>query len=146
MRKSEDVQRLIIRDREAGKTYQQIAATYEISIPGAFKTCQKYQNTGSVKSLHGGGRKPKITEHQERLMKRKINAVPSASALELKECLKIEASVWTVRRKLRSMGLKNFVPKKRPMISKKKPGQKDAICKKAFEYASIILGWNNLVG
>lgn len=113
MRKSEEIRKLIVVYREKGQTYAQIAEKYKISIGGARKIYEKFKKTGSCATKYGGGRKPKISEHQTWLMKRKMMVKPDTKPRELlEECNLTNVSLRTVRRKLQNMGFKSYFAKK----------------------------------
>lgn len=130
MRKTVEVRKLIVKDRESGMTYQQIADKYEISIGGARKIYEKFKVLGTCETFHAGGKVSKITEHDTRRIRKKVGAEPMSSARMIIEDLDLNVSVSTMRRKLRSMGLKNYVAKKRPMISQINRKKRLAFAKK----------------
>lgn len=117
MRKTEEIRNLIVEDRKKGETYAKISEKYSISIGGARKIFENFKKRKTCKTQYGGGPKPKISIHVERLMRRKVAENPEISSRELIESLDLDVSASTVQRKLRTFGLKNYVAKKRPLIS-----------------------------
>lgn len=117
MRKSEEARLLIVKDRENGLSYSEIALRHQISKQGAKKIVDKYQQVGNVKTQHGGGRKRKTTGQDDRRIYIEARKNPSKSARMLKEDTDLDVSVWTVRRRLKEAGLNSYIAKKRPLIS-----------------------------
>jgi len=133
----------IVIDRKNGMTYSQLAEKYTITKSGAKKIFDKYVATNSVKQQPGQGRKCATTTREKARIVREAVRNPTSTAAIIKENLDLTVSTSTVKRRLREAGLRNYLAKKKPFISKKNKLKRIEFAKR---YASMPLDfWKTVI-
>lgn len=128
-----DLRKLIIRDREEGESFRKIAAKYSVSVGAVQHIWKKYQTYGIVTDMIGRGRKRATTEREDARIVREVKKNPKLSTRNIKELLNLDISRHTIARRLRGVGLKNYIASKRPFISKINK-------RKRYEFAKKYIG------
>ena len=96
----------------------------------------KMAKTGTVKDRKRSGRPRSTTVRQDRLITRQSLTDPflPAKAIALKLSPLFKTSRWTISRRLRDIGLKPYVPRKKPLIS-------EVNKQKRFKWAEKHVEW-----
>jgi transposase len=87
-------------------TQASLARTFEVSERWIQKLFHQRRESDSILPLpHGGGRQTKVGPEKEALLKQTLVDCPDATLEELRDRCEIEASIWSVSRALRRMGM-----------------------------------------
>lgn len=129
---SEDKRNLMIKLREHGKTYAEIAKLVDCSKGTVIYNCQKFQQSGNVKNKPRKGRPRKLSPRAIRALTSSLkeNRMQSAKTLakRVETSTGIVVAPLTVNRALKRVGLVSRVPRQVPTI-------RDKNVKKRIDYA-----------
>lgn len=121
---------LIVSDCKNKLSYRKIAEKYKVSKSAVYKIYAKYLQHNTVKNLHGRGRKRNTSAYDDRRIVRESRHNPSTTSRNIVEQLKLNISSRTVRRRLKEAGLKSYVARRKPHISKVNKKKRLAFAKK----------------
>lgn len=113
---SVEIRKLIVKNRQEGLSYREIARKYDLSEAGARKICKKHEELGSVADRTGRGRKRKTTTSDDRRISREVAKNPFATSRVIRENADLNISERTVRRRLQESGFKSGFAQRRPLI------------------------------
>lgn len=103
-----------------GKSSRQIGEELQISHMSVTRTLKSAETSENVPSLmNKGGRPRKISDRAARKVGRLLTSNKIRSAKEGLSFLDEPATVWTLRRSLKRIGLKAKEKKKKPLLTKK---------------------------
>ena len=107
-RLSDDLRMLIVKERENGVPFREIAKKFSLSATGAKKNCDKYTKFNSVSNLRKCGRPRKTTTRENRLICREVKSNSATSSRQIKESLSLDVSSRTIRRRLNEEGIHSY--------------------------------------
>lgn len=117
------IQNLIVKEIEKGKSQRQVAAQFGVSKSGVAGVLKRYKERNAIFNSKIPGRPRKTSEKQDRIITRLSKEDPRKSASEIRaeilEKYQISCSVSTVKRRLRTHGLFGRRPLKKPLVSVK---------------------------
>ncbi|MDJ0795365.1 MAG: helix-turn-helix domain-containing protein [Calothrix sp. MO_167.B12] len=108
---SDDVRQKIIKsyiNREG--SYRELAHRFDVSLSFIQTLINRFQDTGRIETLpHGGGKKPKINQHNLDILKKIVRENKNIKTTEICELFyaetKIKVSQTTITRALRKLKL-----------------------------------------
>ena len=111
---SKDVKDLLVKDRENGIKYKDLATKYKISINGARKIFNFYKKRNSNERLKRlCGRKSKASSQDDHYIAVAAKRDPFTSTRKIKEELKSGISTRTIQRRLNQSGLKTLLRRRK---------------------------------
>lgn len=124
--------------QQRGDSYRKIAETVGCSPSTVTFTLKRHKETNSFESRKRSGRPPLLDRFEQRLLKQ---LVTKKNARHRRLCTAGIQTIWrekskkrisirTVGRALRSMGLRNCLARKKPLISEKNKAARLAWCQK----------------
>lgn len=102
---------IIVSDCKNNQSYRNIAQKYNVSKSSVHKIYKKYLEHGRVDNLCGRGRKRNTSAYEDGRIVRVSRRNPTITSRNIVEQLRLNVSSRTVRRRLKEVGLKNFVAK-----------------------------------
>lgn len=106
---------------ETGNTYKHMAQTLQVSKSVVHRVVKRYRQTGRYTRLAGQGRKRKTVARDDRFLVNRVlrNRTLTSSEVrtELQEVRGVTVSTKTVRRRLKSAGIKSHVPARGPLLT-----------------------------
>lgn len=102
---------IIVSDCKNNQSYRNIAQKYNVSKSSVHKIYKKYLKHGRVDNLRGRGRKRNTSAYEDGRIVRVSRRNPTITSRNIVEQLRLNVSSRTVRRRLKEVGLKNFVAK-----------------------------------
>lgn len=142
-----DIKKLIIKYKDEGKSYAEIAGSVGRSRSTVQSVVKNYKKNQSFNGASGRGRKSVLSEHMKRKIERLVKTDPKIGApkitAQLKKELNIQVSPQTVRNFLHSKGYKGCIARKKPFLSKQNVA-------KRLDYAMRYVNkpeefWNSVV-
>ena len=104
---SNDLRERILASYDRGDgTRQQIADRYDVSLGMVKKLLQQRRSTGDIAPRHwNSGRKPKITAHYQKKLKRMVRENPDMTLEELRDAVGVSCTPQAIHYALERMGL-----------------------------------------
>lgn len=113
------VKEQIINDYKNGLSQKNISQKFSIQKSVISRIISRFLATGSVVTIHAGGRPRKTTQRVDKRIVREIKKKPFVTSTELVRELSLDISARSVRRRAVEAGLRARKPSKKPFISKK---------------------------
>lgn len=117
-----DVRQKIVDAHMSGSGYKTISKRFEVPVSTVRNIIKKYGAFNTVQNLTGRGRKKKLSPRTVRQVIREVEKDPKTTGKKVVHQLSeqgTEISVSTLRRTLRSHGIRGYRPRKTPLLSKK---------------------------
>lgn len=100
----------IIGLRDSGMSVRNIARTLGITPRTALRWIHRWEGSGDLRNLPGGRPQRCTTPAQDQAIIAAAEDTPHTNAVAIRDELHLDASVWTVRRRLHEAGLHHRVP------------------------------------
>jgi len=137
----------MIKLRDKGLSYGQIAVKMSVSKATVYSVVQKWQKYGSTANIKRLSRNKKTTEREDRLIIQKIQQNPRQSIpklnAELKKDYCIDVSDQTLRNRAHSAGFKGRRPAKKPWLAKRHIKARLSFAKKYSKWT--IEDWKRVI-
>jgi transposase len=120
---SQDLRRRIIEMHKAGKCSKSIAKDLGVHQSTVRQIVYKWRRFRTVAPLPGSGRPVKITPRAQRTILKEVRKNPRVTAKYLQKTLqttKVCVHVSTIRKTLNNNGVDGRIPRRKPLLSKKK--------------------------
>ena len=122
MHTSLDQRARIVTLREEGHSARKVASMTGVSHTTVLRVCKQFNETGSLENQPRSGRPRSLSVRQERQLARAVRSGRISTALEASSQLTGQngstVSVQTVRRALRHQGLRSYVKKRKPLLTR----------------------------
>lgn len=125
----------IIKKYNNGMSQKNISEQFGINKSVICRFIQKYLSTGTVETIHRGGRPRKTSTREDQIIVREFKKDPFASSQNVVERLDLNISARTVRSRAIEAGLRSRKTAKKPFISRKNR-------KARIEFANKHLHWS----
>ncbi|KAH7956692.1 hypothetical protein HPB52_011772 [Rhipicephalus sanguineus] len=112
-----DERRRIVESSIQGFSQRVICRLLQRSRNAVSRAIQAYRQTGGISDRDRAGRSRCTDDEVDRLIIAAVVADPHISAKGIKDALHLNASVWTIRRRLAEAGLVNCVAAQKPHIT-----------------------------
>ena len=133
----------ILELRAHGHTLDKIAKILNISRSTVQRILKKVKEKGTIGVNKRSGRPKKLSPSDRRRIAIHAKMNPLASQREIKEQLKLDVSTWSIRQALREHGLRSYVVKKKPFLSKRNQQKRLAYAKQYVEEDNDF--WHNVL-
>lgn len=104
--------------RKSGETLSSIGKDYDLSPEGVRNISKRLDARGSAENLPRSGRKRKTQSRDDRKILKEVKNNSKITAKEIQEKLELTISETTIKRRIREKGLRGYVARSKPYISK----------------------------
>lgn len=125
----------IIKQYNSGITQKSLSERFNINKSGICRLIKKFVSTGSVETIHSGGRPRKTSAHEDQMIIREIKKDPFVSSQNIANKLDLNITARTVRDRALKAGMRSRKVAKKPFISPKNR-------KARIEFAKTHLHWS----
>ena len=113
---------------ESGKSKGEVARIYQCNPKTVYDTIKRYNNTGTIKSLPGRGRRGFITDYDRRQILRIVRAEPTITYDKILEEIGNICCRRTIYRVLKDSNITNWIAKNRPFLTEEIAAKRLAFC------------------